>query len=76
LPNTRPNKNKITEENTIVKVEILSYFWHAEQGLNKLTILNKYHLPLMTELSKRVAGATMFTKLDPKSGYHLIGIKK
>jgi len=34
LPNTRPNKNKITEENTIVKVEILSYFWHAEQGLN------------------------------------------
>jgi len=36
LPNTRPNKNKITEENTIVKVEILSYFWHAEQGLSRI----------------------------------------
>jgi len=44
--------------------------------LNKLTILNKYPLPLMTELRERVAGATIFTKLDLKDGYHLIRIKK
>jgi len=44
--------------------------------LNKLTILNKYPLPLMTELRKRVAGATIFTKHDLKDGYHLIRIKK
>ena len=43
--------------------------------LNKLTILNKYPLPLMTELRERVAGATVFTKLDLKDGYHLIGIR-
>ena len=44
--------------------------------LNKLTILNKYPLPLMTELRERVAGATIFTKLDLKDGYHLIRIRK
>ena len=44
--------------------------------LNKLTILNKYPLPLMSELRERVAGATIFTKLDVKDGYHLIRIRK
>ena len=44
--------------------------------LNKLTILNKYPLPLMTELRERVAGGTVFTKLDLKDGYHLIRIRK
>jgi len=44
--------------------------------LNKLTILNKYALPLMTKLRERVAGANLFTKLDLKDGYHLIRIKK
>jgi len=44
--------------------------------LNKLTILDKYPLPLMSELRDRVASATIFTKLDLKDGYHLIRIKK
>ena len=44
--------------------------------LNKLTIINKYPLPLMTELRERVAGATVFTKLDLKDSYHLIRIRK
>ena len=44
--------------------------------LNKVTILNKYPLPLITELRERVAGATVFTKLDIKDGYHLIRIRK
>ena len=44
--------------------------------LTKLKILNKYPLQLMTELWERVAGATIFTKLDLKDGYHLIRIRK
>jgi len=44
--------------------------------LNKLTILNKYPLPLMTELRERVAIATIFSKRDLNEGYHLITIKK
>ena len=44
--------------------------------LNKLTILNKYPLPLMTKLRERVAGATISTKLDLQDGYHHISIQK
>ena len=44
--------------------------------LNKLTIENKYSSPLMTELRDPVAGATIFTKLDLKDGYHLLRIKE
>ena len=44
------------------------------RNLNILTILNKYPLPLTGELNDPVAGATIFTKLDPKDGYHLLRI--
>ena len=46
------------------------------RGLNKVTILNRYPLPLMNELRDRVRGAKLFTKLDRKSGYNLIWIKE
>jgi len=42
------------------------------QGLNKITIKNKYPLPLMSELRSRLGKATIFTKLDLKNGYYLI----
>jgi len=42
------------------------------QGLNKITIKNKYPLPLMSELWSRLGKATFFTKLDLKNGYYLI----
>ena len=44
--------------------------------LYKLTIANKYSLPLMTKIRDRVAGAKMFTKLDLKDGYHSLRIKE
>ena len=44
--------------------------------LNKVTITNKYPLPLMRELTDRVAGTTIFTKLDLKDEYHLLRIKE
>jgi transposase InsO family protein len=46
------------------------------RGLNKVTILNRYPLPLMNELRDRVRSAKIFTKLDLKSGYNLIRIKE
>ena len=46
------------------------------RGLKKVTILNRYPLPLMNELRERVRGAKVFTKLDLKSGYNLIRIKE
>ena len=44
--------------------------------MNKVTILNRYPLPLMNELRDHVPGAKIFTKLDLKSGYNLIHIKE
>jgi len=41
-------------------------------GLNKITIKNKYLLPLMRELRSRLGKATMFTILNLKNGYYLI----
>ena len=46
------------------------------RGLYKVTILNRYPLPLMNELRDRVHGAKIFTKLDLKSEYNLIWIKE
>jgi len=45
-------------------------------GLNKVTIMNRYLLPLMNELRDRVQGAKIFTKIDLKWGYNLIRIKE
>ena len=45
------------------------------RGLNRVTIMNRYPLPLMNELRDRVAGSRIFTKIDLKAGYNLIRIK-
>jgi len=42
------------------------------RGLNKITIKNKYPLPLMSNLRCRLGKATIFTKLDLKNCYYLI----
>jgi hypothetical protein len=44
-------------------------------GLNKVTIANRYPLPIMLELQDRVRGMKIFTKIDLKNGYNLMQIK-
>ena len=46
------------------------------RGLNKVSIVNRYPLPLMNELRDRVGSSTIFTKLDLKSGYNHIWIEE
>jgi len=42
------------------------------RGINRVTIPNRYPLPLMQELQDGIQGAQFFTKIDLKNGYHLV----
>jgi len=46
------------------------------RALNKITIPNRYPLPVMQELQDRVQGAQWFAKMDLKNGFHLFRMRK
>ena len=43
--------------------------------LNKLTVKNKYPLPRIDDLFDQLKGASIFSKIDLRSGYHQLKIK-
>ncbi|KAA3483558.1 DNA/RNA polymerases superfamily protein [Gossypium australe] len=44
--------------------------------LNKLTIKNKYPLPRIDDLFDQLKGASVFSKIDLRSGYHQLKVKE
>ena len=44
------------------------------RALNKLTVHNKYPLPIITDLFDRLHGAKYFSKLNFRSGYYQVRI--
>ncbi|KAA3470808.1 DNA/RNA polymerases superfamily protein [Gossypium australe] len=44
--------------------------------LNKVTIKNKYHLPRIDDLFDQLKGATVFLKIDLRSGYYHLRVKE
>ena len=45
------------------------------RGLNKITVKNRYPLPLISELLDRFSQSAIFTKLDLRDAYHRLRIK-
>jgi len=44
--------------------------------LNQVTVKNKYPLPCIDDLFDQLAGATVFSKIGLRPGYHQLKIKK
>ncbi|KAG8474262.1 hypothetical protein CXB51_033921 [Gossypium anomalum] len=44
------------------------------RALNKITVRNRYHVPLIADLFDQLGSARWFTKLDLRSGYHQVWI--
>ncbi|UPX11405.1 uncharacterized protein EKO05_0002011 [Ascochyta rabiei] len=45
-------------------------------GLNKITIKNRYPIPLVSEMMDQLSKAKVFTKLDLRDAYHRLQIKE
>ena len=46
------------------------------RALNKVTFKNKYHLPRIDDLFDQLKGAAVFSKIDLRSWYHQLKIRK
>ena len=46
------------------------------KGLNKVTVKNRYPLPLIPEMLDRLHKARIFTKIDLRNAYHQVRVKE